>query len=327
MRKGLRIARRHTDRYPGAVSTENCRPQLAPGPCAEDCASLQVGCRLAPRRRLRLSYSSFSSCSPAARQTPRIAAGSTIKRLGVTAAGVFTGLDPFGVAGALMDDALPACASPPSVTVRPRDAARSPMSGVSWPARKAAEWVIDERARPWSRRRRERSVAERWPGRRFARPALERIAPFTSARLIATFHRPSPRALRCVCRSALRRRRPSADAKRFQFPRAARLRRLPQARNAHITSPRPLERARTGHVYGTASPLTYPAIGYMGCSRTVTNKSLSDKADLQLHSCLNREAVIGLRKPVFEWHGRAWERIQWETQICPSYLFVAGVIS
>jgi hypothetical protein len=27
MRKGLRIARRHTDRYPGAVSSEKLRPQ------------------------------------------------------------------------------------------------------------------------------------------------------------------------------------------------------------------------------------------------------------------------------------------------------------
>ena len=45
----------------------------------------------------------------------------------------------------------PPCSSPPSVALRPRLAARLPMSGASWRA-KAAECVSDERARPWSRR-------------------------------------------------------------------------------------------------------------------------------------------------------------------------------
>ena len=55
-------------------------------------------------------------------------------------------------AGARTDEALFTLArsSPPSIALRPRVAARSPMSGASWPATQAA--CTDERARPGSRR-------------------------------------------------------------------------------------------------------------------------------------------------------------------------------
>jgi hypothetical protein len=44
-----------------------------------------------------------------------------------------------------------ACASPPSVALRPRVEARSSMTGASLPAAQAAECVIDK-PKPWSRR-------------------------------------------------------------------------------------------------------------------------------------------------------------------------------
>ena len=75
MRRGLRIARRHTDRYPGAVSTENCRAQqrqdlaCRPRPMRRGLRIAIGGMPSGPRAVVftgtpSLSYSPFASCSP-----------------------------------------------------------------------------------------------------------------------------------------------------------------------------------------------------------------------------------------------------------------------
>ena len=82
MRKGLRIARRHTDRYPGAVSTSTagCNSgrigRVAPGPMRRGLRIAIGGMPSGPRAVVftetpSLSYSPFSSCSPAAPRRTR----------------------------------------------------------------------------------------------------------------------------------------------------------------------------------------------------------------------------------------------------------------
>jgi len=79
IRKGLRLARRHTDRYPVAVSAGNCRPQQRQDRCAASgpmrrqlhiaIGGMQSG---PPGRRLRGNFGlfySFSSSPAATRRT------------------------------------------------------------------------------------------------------------------------------------------------------------------------------------------------------------------------------------------------------------------
>jgi hypothetical protein len=133
----------------------------------------------------------------------------------------FPPFDPVREAGARTDSTLftSACSSPPAVALRPRLAARSPMSGASWPATEAdgermrnahpppgqsgsssnaparaacpptSAWhIIAERAPPWSRRS-PRAL-------RFARRSSQLHLP--TGVLVATSRR--ARALRCVRR-------------------------------------------------------------------------------------------------------------------------------
>ena len=114
-------------------------------------------------------------------------------------------------AGARTDNALftPACSSPPSVALRPRVAARSPMSGASLPATRRTSATRNarpvRRAVRFSKQRGRagfgvRASVGRGPptGRgsrrsiRFARLELERITPLHAGALIATFRCAAP---------------------------------------------------------------------------------------------------------------------------------------
>ena len=101
--------------------------------------------------------------------------------------------DPVREAGARTDNALftPACSSPPSIAMRPRVAARSPMSGASWWATGAARCTS--------------SQLGAWP------PTSPRSAPFDPVRELAlerialASHRRAHRHLPSRCARALRR--------------------------------------------------------------------------------------------------------------------------